>query len=121
MKAKHHLPHVDQILRQGHRIWISGDGDSSVGVSAVPFLAVGDADHGTGDLADFGNLGTALADDAPDQVVWHCHLVGLGLNLGLDVAVVVGPQLGSGQRCKSYGRNGRRRGCCLMVAKVISN
>lgn len=110
----HHLPHVDQILRQGHRVRITGDGDGPVGVSAVTLLAVRDADHCTGDLADFGDFGTALTDDATDQVVWHCHFMGLGLDLG-HAAVVVGSQLGTGQRCESYGRNGRWKGFCLTL------
>ena len=43
-----HLPHVDQILGQGHGLAVPRDGDGPVQVGGgVPVLAVGDADHGS--------------------------------------------------------------------------
>ena len=43
-----HLPHVDQILGQGHGLAVPRDGDGSVQVGGgVPVLAVRDADHGS--------------------------------------------------------------------------
>ena len=46
-----HLPHVDQILGQGHGLAVPGDGDRPVQVGgSVSVLAVGDADHGPADL-----------------------------------------------------------------------
>ena len=37
-------------------------------------LALADPDHGAADLADLGDLGAALPDDAPDHVVGDRHL-----------------------------------------------
>ena len=43
------LPHVDEILGQGHRLGVAGDGDRPVQVGgSVAVLAVRDTDHGTG-------------------------------------------------------------------------
>ena len=45
------LPHIDEILRQGHRLGVAGDGDCSVQVGrSVAVLAVRNTDHGTGKL-----------------------------------------------------------------------
>ena len=48
----HHLPHVDQILGQSHGLRVARDGDGPVQVGGgVPVLAVGDPDHGSGELS----------------------------------------------------------------------
>lgn len=99
-KLKYHLPHVDQILGQCDRVRIAGDGNRSVCVAAVALLAVGNAYHGAGNLANLCNLGATLTDNAAYQVVWHGHFVGLRLNWSY-VAVVVGSQLRTGQCGKS--------------------
>ena len=46
------LPHVDQILGQSHGLRVPRDGDGSVKVGGgVSVLAVGDPDHGSGELS----------------------------------------------------------------------
>ena len=46
------LPHVDQILCQSHGLRVPRDGDGPVQVSrGVSVLAVGDPDHGSGELS----------------------------------------------------------------------
>ena len=48
----HHLPHVDEILGQSHGLAVPCDGDGPVQVGGgVSVLAVGDADHGSGELS----------------------------------------------------------------------
>ena len=47
-----HLPHVDEILGQSHGLAVPCDGDGPVQVGGgVSVLAVGDADHGSGELS----------------------------------------------------------------------
>lgn len=70
-------PHADEILCQCHSVRIAGDGDRTICGTTLPLLAVADSDHGAGDLTDLGDLGATLADDAPDQLVRHGHLVRL--------------------------------------------
>lgn len=88
-----HSPHVDQILRQRDGVRIAADGDGAIGVAALAFLAVGDANHGAADLSDFGDFGATLADDAADQVVRHGHLLLLRIGLRLGAILVAGAQL----------------------------
>lgn len=101
------LPHVDQVLGHGHSVGISANRDCPVCVACLTLLAVGDPDHGPGDLADFGDFGASLADNATDQVVWHSHLLLLGV--GLRSSRWIGrPQLRagqSGQRCNISNGN----------------
>lgn len=70
-------PHIDEILCQRHGVRVPGYGDRAVRCSALPLLAIADSDHGAGDLTDLGDLGTALPDDATDQLIWHGHLMRL--------------------------------------------
>lgn len=70
-------PHADEILCQCHSVRISGDGDRTIRGATLPLLAVADSDHSAGDLTDLSDLGTTLADDTTDQLVWHGHLVRL--------------------------------------------
>lgn len=74
-------PHVDQILGERHGIGIAADGDGPIGVAAFTLLAVRNSNHGTGYLTDLGDLGSALADYAADQVIWHGHFVLLRVGL----------------------------------------
>ena len=47
-----HLPHVDQILGQSHGLRVPRDGNGPVQVGGgVAVLAVGDPDHGPGELS----------------------------------------------------------------------
>ena len=51
------LPHVDQILGQSHGLRVARDGDGPVQVGGgVPVLAVGDPDHGSGELSSIMGL-----------------------------------------------------------------
>ena len=46
------LPHVDQVLRQGHRLRVPRDADGPVQVRrSVPVLAVRDTDHRSRELS----------------------------------------------------------------------
>lgn len=96
-----HSPHVDQILGERHCVRIAADGDRAIGVAALAFLAVRDANHGAANLANLGDLGATLADYAADQVVRHGHLLLLRIGLRLLAAILVaGAQLRAGQRCQ---------------------
>lgn len=70
-------PHTDEILCQWHSVRISSNGDCTIRGATLPFLAVADSDHGTGDLTNLSDLGATFADDTTDQLVWHGHLVRL--------------------------------------------
>lgn len=76
-QAARYSPHIDEILCQCHGVRIPGYGDRAVRRPALTLLAIADSNHGSGDLTDLGDLGTALADDATDQLIWHGHLVRL--------------------------------------------
>lgn len=91
--APQYSPHVDEILRQCHGVWISGNGDRTIGGTALSLLAVADPDHRARNLTDLGDLGTTLADDAADQLVRHCHLVRLIVRRWLLPIRVAGAQL----------------------------
>lgn len=74
-------PHVDQILSQCNRIGIAANGDSSIGIATLALLAIADPNHGPGYLAYLGDFSAALANNAPDQIIWHRHLMLLRIGL----------------------------------------
>lgn len=74
-------PHVDQVLSERDGVGVAADCDRTIGVATLAFFAIRDANHGTGDLTDFGDFGSTLADDAADQVVWHSHFLLLRVRL----------------------------------------
>lgn len=101
-EATWYSPHIDEILCQSHSFRIAGYGDRAVRCSALPLLAVADSDHGSGDLTDLGDLGTALSDDATDQLIWHGHLVRLIVRRWLLSVRVARTQLAPGQCSQCY-------------------
>lgn len=90
-------PHIDEILCQRNGVRIPGYGDRAVRCSALSLLTVADSDHGARYLTDLGDLGTALADDATDQLVWHGHLVCLIVRRRLLSVCIARTQLASSQ------------------------
>lgn len=97
VQASWYSPHVDEILCQRHGVRVPGYGDRAIRCSAFPLLAVADSDHGAGDLTDLGDLSTALADDATDQLIWHGHLMRLIVRRRLLSVRVARTQLASSQ------------------------
>lgn len=97
VQATYHSPHIDEILCQRHGVRVPGYGDRAVRCSALPLLAIADSDHGAGDLTDLSDLGTALPDDATDQLIWHGHLMRLIVCRWLLSVRVARTQLASSQ------------------------
>lgn len=97
VQAAWYSPHIDEILCQRYGVRVPGYGDRAVRCSALPLLAVADSDHGAGDLTDLGDLGTALPDDATDQLIWHGHLMRLIVRRRLLSVRVARTQLASSQ------------------------
>lgn len=97
VQATWYSPHIDEILCQRHGVRVPGYGDRAVRCSALPLLTVADSDHGAGDLTDLGDLGTALPDDATDQLIWHGHLMRLIVRRRLLSVGVARTQLASSQ------------------------
>jgi hypothetical protein len=68
--------HVDEGLCQGYRVWIAGNGNLALGNLGITFrsssggiIALGNPDHCSGNLTNFGNLGTTFANDATNHVI----------------------------------------------------
>lgn len=93
-----YVPHIDQVLGKRDRIRIAGDGDGAIGDATLPIVAVRDTNHRTGDLSDFRYFGATFADDAPDELIGHRHLVCLLIRI-LGIAGVRTAQLRTGQGC----------------------
>lgn len=74
-------PHVDQVLSECDGVGVSADCNRTIGVATLTLFAIRDANHGTGDLTDFGDFGSPFADDAADQIVWHSHFLLLRVRL----------------------------------------
>lgn len=92
-----YLPHIDEILCQCHGVRIPSYSNRAIRCSAFPFLTVADSDHGARDLTDLGDLGTALSNDATDQLIWHSHFMCLIVRRRLLSVGVTRTQLASGQ------------------------
>lgn len=97
VQATWYSPHIDEILCQRNGVWVPSYGDRAVRCSALPLLTVADSDHGARDLTDLGDLGTALPDDATDQLIWHGHLMRLIVRRRLLSVRVARTQLASSQ------------------------
>lgn len=74
-------PHVDQVLSECDGVRVSADCNRTIGVATLALFAIRNANHGTGDLTDFGDFSSTLPDDAADQIVWHSHFLLLRVSL----------------------------------------